>query len=363
MVDVTRSFVSAESPGLRRAGAGGRPCQGLYYQVPGAAPGPAVIATHYEGDFSEHYLADLLAQRGCSFLGWNTRYRGNGEFFQLTAALDDIAVGVRWLRQHAGATQVVLLGNSGGASLMAAYQSRALAAEPPEEGWPGDLFIALCAHPGRPDVLTTWLDPSVTDEFDPLSVDPELDMYNPSHGPPYSPDFVARYRAAQVARNERITRAAHEELARLGAAGATDRIIAVPRTWADLRFTDLTIDPSERAAGCYAGDPRRANYGAAGLASSCSLRSWLEMWSLSDSSCRGTLHFPRITEPALVVQSTGDQGCFLSDAQAIYDQLGSADKSLQLVPGDHYLRTPAGARDQVADLIAGWIAEHGAARA
>ncbi len=360
MVDVSRSFVSAESARLGRAGAGGRPCQGVYYHVPGAVPGPAVIATHYEVDFSEHYLAELLAAGGCSFLGWNTRYRGNGEFFQLAGALDDIATGVRWLRQHAGATQVVLLGNSGGASLMAAYQSQASVSAATDEAWPGDLFIALCAHPGRPDVLTTWLDPSVTDEFDPLSVDPELDMYNPANGPPYPPEFVDRYRAAQVARNDRITRAAHEELQRLAEGGATDRIIAVPRTWADLRFTDLSIDPSEREAGCYAGDPRRANYGPAGLASSCSLRTWLDMWSLTESSCRGTLHFPHITQPALVVQSTGDQGCFLSDAHAIYDQLASADKSLELVPGDHYLRTPAGARGQVAQMIAEWILGHGA---
>jgi hypothetical protein len=322
-----------------------------------------VIATHYEGDFSEHYLADFLARRGCGFLGWNTRYRGNGEFFRLAGALDDIGVGVRWLREQAGATQVVLLGNSGGASLMSAYQSRAMADSAPDSvpdgAGPGDLFIALCAHPGRPDVLTTWLDPSVTDESDPLSVDPELDMFNPANGPPYPPEFVNRYRAAQVARNERITRAAHDELQRLAAAGATDRIVAVPRTWADLRFTDLSIDPSERKAGCYAGDPRRANYGPGGLASSCSLRTWLDMWSLSDSSCRGSLHLPGITQPALVVQSTGDQGCFLSDAHAIYDQLGSADKSLELVPGEHYLRTPEGMRDQVADLLAGWIADHG----
>jgi pimeloyl-ACP methyl ester carboxylesterase len=360
MVEVSRLFVSAETAGLGRAGAGGRPCQGVYYHVPGAPPGPAVIATHYEVDFSEHYLAELLAARGCSFLGWNTRYRGNGEFFRLAGALDDIAVGVRWLRQ-AGATQVVLLGNSGGASLMSAYQSRA--SEPDDAcdadgAGPGDLFVALCAHPGRPDVLTTWLDPAVTDELDPLSVDPDLDMYNPSNGPPYSPGFVARYRAAQVARNDRITRAAHAELQRLAAAGASDRIMAVPRTWADLRFTDLSLDPSAREAGCYAGDPRRANYGAAGLASACSLRTWLDMWSLSDSSCRGTRHLPRITVPALVAQSTGDQGCFLSDAHTIYDQLGSADKSIELVPGDHYLRTPSEARDQMADLLAEWIAGH-----
>ena len=210
-------------------------------------------------------------------------------------------------------------------------------------------------------MLTTWLDPSVTDESDPLSVDPELDMYNPSNGPPYPPEFVSRYRAAQVARNERITRAAHEELAaaRRGRCQSTGsspcpvpgRTFAL-RTSASIRPIGRPVaTPVTRAA------PTTAP---GGLASSCSLRTWLDMWSLSDSSCRGSLHLPRITEPALVVQSTGDQGCFLSDAHTIYDQLGSADKSLELVPGEHYLRTPEGTRDRVADLIADWIAGHGA---
>ncbi len=293
MVEVSRSFVSAETAGLGRAGAGGRPCQGVYYHVPGAAPGPAVIATHYEGDFSEHYLAELLAARGCSFLGWNTRYRGNGEFFRLAGALDDIAVGrtvaAPARRRHpGGAARQLRRSLADGRLPEPGLGSR----RRPTRPGPGICSWPSCAHPGRPDVLTTWLDPSVTDELDPLSVDPDLDMYNPSNGPPYSPEFVARYRAAQVARNDRITRAAHDELQRLAAAGASDRIIAVPRTWADLRFTDLSLDPSEREAGCYAGDPRRANYGAAGLASACSLRTWLDMWSLSDSSCRGTLHLP-----------------------------------------------------------------------
>ena len=37
----------------------------------------------------------------------------------------------------------------------------------------------MCAaHPGRAQVLTDWLDPSVTDETDMLAADPALDMYN-----------------------------------------------------------------------------------------------------------------------------------------------------------------------------------------
>ena len=51
-------FVGLASPTARRAGAGGHPCQGLYWTPPGRPrPRVAVIATHYNVDFSEHYMA------------------------------------------------------------------------------------------------------------------------------------------------------------------------------------------------------------------------------------------------------------------------------------------------------------------
>ena len=348
---IAREFVSSESPNAARAGTGGRPCQGLWYAK--GQPRVGVIASHYDIDFSEHYLAELLAERGLGFLGWNTRYRGAGTYFSLDNATTDIAVGVRWLRETAGVDTVVLLGNSGGASLMAAYQARALAGT---EGLvPADLFISLNAHPGRPDVLTSWMDPSVTEEADPASVDPALDMFNADHGPPYAPEFVSRYLAAQHARNQRITDWCHAELARLRSAGARDRVFPVFRTWADLRFLDLTIDPSHREVGCYAGDPATANRGSFGLASSCTLRSWLSMWSLSDSDCRAEPHLAAITQPGLVIQSDADQGCYLSDARTIYAALGSEDKTLEVLRGDHYFLTPPGVGETVADLVAAWV--------
>ena len=92
----------------------------------GARPATAFFATHYNVDFSEPYLASLLAERGFGFLGWNTRFRGNEAHFLLDHALAEIGVGVRWLREQAGVERVVLLGNSGGGSLMAAYQSQAV---------------------------------------------------------------------------------------------------------------------------------------------------------------------------------------------------------------------------------------------
>jgi pimeloyl-ACP methyl ester carboxylesterase len=306
----------------------------------------AFIASHYEVDFAEHYLGPLLAERGYGFLGWNTRFRGNEAYFLLEPALADIDAGIRWLRDVQGVEVVVLLGNSGGGSLMAAYQAQLGG---------GDLYISLNAHAGRPEVLTAWLDPSVLDETDPLAIDPALDMFDGGHGPPYSPSFVSLYRAAQRARNDRITAWAHTELDRLAAGGLKDRLFVVHRNWADPRFLDLTLDPSDRQVGCYAGDPRRANAGPFGLARASTLRTWLAMWSLAESPCRGELHLPAIEVPALVVQSLADRGVYPSDARAIHAALGAANRSLELVPGEHYLED--GTRSAVADLIAAWTAE------
>jgi len=84
-------FISAPSPTMARAGAGGNPCQGLWY-APDTKPKVAFIATHYDIDFSEHYLAEYLATRGYGFLGWNTRFRGMGSYFTLEQAVVDIGV-------------------------------------------------------------------------------------------------------------------------------------------------------------------------------------------------------------------------------------------------------------------------------
>ena len=186
------------SPIVGRAGAGGHPCQGVYHRPRGSRPSVAVIATHYNIDFSEHYLADLCASRGVGFLGWNTRFRGAEPYFLLDHAVAEIAVGVNWLREEAGVETVVLLGNSGGGSLMAAYQSQSIQPNlEPEYGRTAivssalevpsaDLYISLAAHPGRPEVLTNWMDPSVKQEDDSLRVNELLDPFADGREVPFS---------------------------------------------------------------------------------------------------------------------------------------------------------------------------------
>jgi hypothetical protein len=61
---IEREFVSRPSPTTPQNGAGYMPTQGLYYRPSGSRPKTAIIATHYNVDFSEHYMAELMAVRG-----------------------------------------------------------------------------------------------------------------------------------------------------------------------------------------------------------------------------------------------------------------------------------------------------------
>ena len=188
---------------------------------------------------------------------------------------------------------------------------------------PADLYVSLNAHPGRPEVLTAWIDPSVIDETDPLSVDPDA-RHVRSPARPYDAD-VRRALPGRPARRATTAspRGCRRSSTALQAAGAWDRIFNLHRVWADLRFADLTLDPSDRQPGCYAGDPRGANYGPFAIGGTSTLRAWLSMWSLETSQCQGAPHLARITVPSLVVQSLADRGVFPSDAHAIHDALAA----------------------------------------
>ena len=360
-------FIGRASPTMPRIMAGGHPCQGIYWKASGTQPKTAIIATHYNVDFSEHYIAPYFARRGYGFLGWNTRYRGVEDQFLLEHALIDISVGMKWLKEEAGVERIVILGNSGGGSLMGAFQGEAIAPTL-ADGLEGvgrdvlsnlpkaDLYVSFNAHQGRPEVLTDWMDASVVDENDPVATDPELDPFNPDNGPPYSDAFIAKYRAAQRARNQRITDFAKAELARLNEHGIPDRLFPMFRVWGDLRFVDPAIDPSDRKPNwCYRGDPKIANRTPSiGRANMC--KTWLSMWSLETSKCMGKPHLSKFDTPCLVVQGTGDTGVFPSDARAIFDFLGTDDKRLELIPGEHYFEDSDQHREDAAQLVSEWIA-------
>jgi pimeloyl-ACP methyl ester carboxylesterase len=363
-----RHYLGRSSPTAQRRGWGPHPVQGNYWTRPGERPRVALIATHYNHDFAEHYAAPYFAERGFGFLGCNSRFRGAEDQFQIEHALIDIGVGVRWLKEEAGVEKVVLFGNSGGGPLMAAYQveaaTGALAARAENEAvrhalahlLPGDLYMSVNAHVGRAQVITDWMDAAVVDENDPTQTDPALDIFNPANGPPFSAEFLDRYRAAQRARNQRITDWAKAELRRLNAAGIPDRIFPLFRFWGDPRFVDATIDPSDRRTPhCYAGDPAVANLNPINIARANTLRSWLSMWSLETAKGQGEKQLAAVTVPSLVVQGLGDAGVFPSDARRVYGSLGAEDKRLALIPGAHYFEDSLDVRLTAIDLMTRWI--------
>ncbi|KAJ9612975.1 hypothetical protein H2200_002916 [Cladophialophora chaetospira] len=350
--DVESQFVGVESASSPRALTGQWPCIGSYWKPKGQSPEVVFMLCHHSADFSNHYLSGPLAHRGFGVLGYGIRYRQMEEKFVLERALDDIAAGTKWLVENTSMKKLVFIGNSGGGSLMAAFQAKA-EKDPSLKG--GDAFIFLNAHPGRPEAITMYLDPSVLDEDDPAKRDPSLDMYNKANGPPYSEEFQKRYREAQRQRNHRITAWAKSELKRLNEAGIADRIFSVNRTFADLRFLDMTIDPSEREPNvCFYGDPEKANNGVGLLARACTIETWLSMWSLEESKARFELTASTFSLPTMVIQSTADVGVFPSNAQHIYDMVGSKDKKLEFIPGEHFFEDGQENLDHVADLIAQW---------
>lgn len=347
----------------------------------GARQRTVVCFMHPKADMSRHYGVPALAAAGFAVFGQNSRYLNNDELCVHETLLLDVAAGVRFLRER-GFEHIVACGNSGGGSLYAFYIAQASTAPPGRltktpAGDPLDLnaydlpavdgYVNLAAHLGEGKILMQMIDPSVTDEADPLSCDPTLDPYNPDNGyrqPPessqYAPAFVARHRAAQRARVERLDALARASLAQRregrraiaspdfasrpwkAQAQALRQAVVCPylvvyRTEADLRALDTSLDPSDRDVGTlFSYRPDLSSYMELGFARVQTPRAWLSTWSGLSSNADVVANGPKVTVPALVVYYTGDNGIFPSDAAAAFNALGSADKLIVAVPGDHY---------------------------
>ena len=231
--------------------------------------------------------------------------------------------------------------------------------------------MLLAAHISRHGTLTEWLDASILDESDPSKRDPELDLYNPDnpHQPPYSAEFLERYRQAQIDRNRRITRWVKDKLAEIEAGGrgssnnsGEEYCFVVHGTMADPRWLDPTVDPNDRAPGTgYLGDPKVVNNSPVGLGRFCSLRSWLSQWSYDDAHGDGLACGRDVAVPTLVIGNLADDACTPSHTRRLFDAIGHPDKEIHEIPdANHYYTGPAQRETlrKAVSLITDWLARH-----
>eukprot|EP00929_Paragymnodinium_shiwhaense_P053861 TRINITY_DN27001_c0_g1_i4.p1 TRINITY_DN27001_c0_g1~~TRINITY_DN27001_c0_g1_i4.p1 ORF type:complete len:354 (+),score=43.40 TRINITY_DN27001_c0_g1_i4:271-1332(+) len=305
-----------------------------------------------------------MARSGLHVVTCCSRYPNNDSTLIMEKVVCDLGACVRHCRGKLGYKRILLAGWSGGGALVSFYQSqaelgdKALQTTPAGDAVdiksfvePVDGLLILAAHVSRARVLTDWMDPSVLDENDPSRRDLELDLYdsrNPNK-PPFSADYMERFRTAQVARNRRITSWVREKLKYLEEeaassssavadwrSGRRDIGFVVHCTQADPRRLDISLDPNGRSATSLA-ELSRENHSPVGLARFCTLRSWLSQWSIDDSAADAPDCLSNVNVPVLVLANGADHLVPLDHAKEMYDAVPHAMKEMIVVDGaTHY---------------------------
>jgi hypothetical protein len=365
-----------------------------------------VCLMHPRADMTRHYAIPYLLEAGYAAFGQEGRWPSNDIACIHEMLLPDIAAGIKFLKEQRGFQQVIFIGNSGGGSLYTFYQAQAVTAPPGRltktpagDAYdlnrfslpPADGVIILAAHLGEGKFLEKTVDPSVTDESDPLSCDPTLDMYNPANGfqePPtpskYSAEFIARYRAAQrerVARIDAIARRFIEEQryfqellrqpefdalplerrAFISRRALVGRYMEIHRTEANLTYADQSLCPSSRDYGSlWSPRPDLFNYMEAGFGKYQTPRAWLSTWSGLSSRAAVLENIPKVTVPTLVINYTGDHAIYPEESESIYQQSPAKDKQFAQVDADHFgyslpSKPHQGGRAESMKLITQWL--------
>ena len=384
----------------------GAPCQGTLYSKGGERT--VLCITHPRADLSRHYMTPAFLDAGYAVFGFTHRHGTNDYPLQHEAMLMDIAGAIRMLKADRGFDKTALFANSGGGGIFGFYQGQA-ETQPPgrlthtpggdpldlnnAELTPADGLILLATPFGEPAIVARAIDPSVTDETDPLSCDPALDMYSSANGyraPPessrYSEEFRARYQAAQIARVARIDAYARsliaeqsrwraqmrdpgfaklpvDERSYIMRRAVDTRPVRVYRGTASLVDCDLSIFPSKRAVGSFLTfDTQAANYARGTAGHLKSPRAWLS--AASGLSSRSSLRYglPHIRVPTAILCYTADRGVYLDDVAEMLALSAASDKLLHHIDGDHFglpidgvaERNP---RETVAKILADWLGQ------
>lgn len=205
---------------------------GVLYQPEGASPRSriAVLVMHSDEDYLDCPTGPELAKRGFTVLCANVMVK-EGLFFHQSKKMEAVKAAVQYLRDRSDVDKIILMGHSGGATLMTAYQCIAengvAVFQGPEKILPhpdcgplppADGIMLFDANWGNAAMQLFSLDPAVTDEQSGMKLDPSLNLFNPDNGfdpkgSTFPAEFIQRFQKAQGERNNRILEHALERLA------------------------------------------------------------------------------------------------------------------------------------------------------
>ncbi|GAB2981018.1 alpha/beta fold hydrolase [Streptomyces pseudoechinosporeus] len=334
----------------------------------------AVIFIHPTGPLHNLPFPQELARRGVHVLCATTRYPYNDAALIMENVLLDLGEWVRHLREDRGYAKVVLGGWSGGGPVTTFYQAQAEkvtvtetpAGDPVDLSGliPADAVLQMSAHVSRARLLTDALDASITDERDPFRRNPALDLFGKDKAaqPPYSADFIAEYRKAQLARNRRITAWVKERLADSGPSGeaSLNMPFVVYGTMGEPRWLDPALDPNEREPGTsFLGPPAVANNSPIALARYTSLRSWLSQWSIDDTNASTDKMGPGVTVPSLVLTSGADNAVPTPVSDIVVNSLGGEVTHHHLVGANHYYLNQPDKLAEASTVLLEWLQNRG----
>ena len=203
--------------------------EGIRFRPAGKPSDTLMIFMHPASTLQLLPVPRAMAETGAHVLCAGSRYQRNDTALIMEKVFLDLGAYIRHAKEVWGYRTIVLAGWSGGGSLSMLYQSQAetptITATPAGDPVnvkgagliPADAVIFQAAHLSRAHLLAEAIDPSVNDELDPDKRDVELDIYDPRNPnqPPYSPEYIQRYRAAQLARMRRITAWVKQTLTKL----------------------------------------------------------------------------------------------------------------------------------------------------
>lgn len=296
------------------------------------------VFCHPSQSYLDTFLTEALTWAGAGVVGVDGRYVEEGDAdldFELAA--EDVA---RAVREVVPADKpLVLVGHSGGAPLAALIQTRYRLAR---------ALVFLAPHPSRAEILGNWIDPSLREDG---TRDPELDLYAEGRKPPFSEEFIERYRQAQRDRIETIAATAAACLAR----GEPESKLPIPGAFADPRFVDRTLDPNQRRTLPFGQEPRVLNNTSGFLADGCTARSFFEQWYPPTTSAN-LLGLARwLTVPVLSVAFGADPIIFPSQTLQVATALPRGSTVWTLEGAVHDPREQKDHLDALARKMLAWL--------